>query len=1076
MTGAGEDVYVLPASYAQQRLWFLNQLEPGSPAYIISMAVRLGGRLDAAALRRALNAVVARHETLRTTLADVDGDGRPHQVVTPETAVVVPVVDLCALPADVKIATATALAAAESAAPFDLAEGPLLRVRLLRLAPDDHVLLVAMHHVITDGWSIGIFARELGECYQAALRREQAHLPELTVQYADYAAWQREWLQGEQLAREITYWSEHLAGAPALLDLPTDRPRPAVQGYRGAGVSFSWSSELCSGLQALGQRHGATFFMVLLAGFTSVLARFSGGDDIVVGTPVAGRPRSELEGLIGMFVNTLPLRTRLDDDPSFEALVERVRELCLGAYSHQELPFERLVEALQPERSLSHSPLVQVLFALQNTPGSGQQWPGLEVLPWQREAQGTTAKFDLSLFMFESQTGLEGALEYNSDLFERATIERMLDYLRSLLERALAEPGLPISRLPLLSGDDRDAMLGQGRTRAADPVSQSIHDLFAAQARRTPEAIALVHADAELTFSELDGRANQLARRLSALGVGAETLVGLCLERSADLVVAMLAILNAGGGYLPLDPAYPPERLALMLEDAQVPVIVTRQGLAGRLPSADVHTVCVDVEAEHIAGLPAMEPPVRVAPAQVAYVLYTSGSTGRPKGVMIAHENVVALLDWARTAFPTSIRAGVLASTSICFDLSVFEIFLPLCWGGTVVLVENPLELLDGVRAEVTLVNTVPSVMAELLRLDGLRPSVRVVCLAGEPLPGALVEQVYAQGDVEGVCNLYGPSEATTYATVARIARHEELPPSIGRPCTGTQAYVLDRWFEPVPPGVAGDLYLGGAGVARGYLGRPGLTAERFVPDPFAGEPGARLYRTGDLARWRLDGELAFLGRADHQVKLRGFRIEPGEIEAVLRLHDDVRDTVVMVREDVPGDRRLAAYVVLERPDQEPELRLHCASRLPGYMVPAIFTVLDVLPLNPNGKIDRAALPVPSSAGPKPVHTPPRTPLESVVVEVWRDVLKDEHIGVHDDFFALGGHSLLATQVVARLRAIFGVDLPVRVIFEAHTVAHLAEALVAGESEAGLVTTIAELHQQIDALSPEEILQRLDEE
>jgi amino acid adenylation domain-containing protein len=1068
---SAHDVHVLPPSYAQERMWFLDELEPGSTAYVISMAVRLRGALDVAALRRALHAVVARHESLRTTIVDVDGDGRPMQVVAPKPSVGLSLIDLTAVPEAERASRATELADAEAATPFDLATGPLLRLRLVLLAPGDQVLLVGMHHAITDGWSVGIFVRELGALYHAEVRHQQARLPDLPIHYADYAVWQREWLRGDQLAAEVRYWNNQLAGAPARLELPTDGPRPTSQTSRGGTVAFRWPAELRDRLHALGRDRGATLFMVLLAGFTATLARHSGGRDVVVGTPVAGRTRPELEGLIGVFVNTLALRTRLDDDPGFGALVERVRETCLGAYSHQDLPFERLVEALQPERSLKHNPLVQVLFVLQNTPEPTTVWPGFEATPVQRDNRSATAKFDLGVVVHDTVAGLEGVLEYNADLFAHRTAERMLAHLRVLLEAAPTAPDMPVSRLPLMGGDERSDVLRRGDTPPGRRASQGIHELFAEQVQRTPDATAVVHRSSSLTFRELEASSNRLARRLRDLGAGPETLVGLCVGRSPDLVVAMLAVLKAGAAYLPLDPAYPPERLAVMLEHDPVALILTGDDAARRL-STGVRTVRLDLEDPLVARQVSDPMPAPVAPGQLAYVLHTSGSTGRPKGVMIAHDNAVALLDWARTAFPPAARAGVLASTSVCFDLSVFEIFLPLCWGGSAVLVENALELSDVAHTGITLVNTVPSVMGELLRLGALPPSVNTVCLAGEPLAQSLVDAVRACDGVEHVYNLYGPSESTTYSTVAAARAEAALPPAIGVPVAGTRVRVLDRWFEPVPIGVVGELHIGGAGVARGYLGCPGLTAERFVPDPLSVEPGARVYRTGDLARWRIDGELAFVGRADHQVKLRGFRIELGEIEAVLRDHPAVRDAVLLAREDHPGEQRLVAYVVPHDDVPEQVLRVHCAARLPDYMVPTAFVPLDTMPLTINRKIDRSALPAPepARADAGTTHVAPRTLLESAIAAIWEAVLDVRPVGIRDDFFALGGHSLLATQVVARLRTTFAVDLPLRAIFETRTVPGLAEALQAAEPQTGHVSAIAELRHHIDSLSPEEIL------
>ncbi|WP_162002706.1 non-ribosomal peptide synthetase [Streptomyces sp. CB01881] len=1080
MSSPTEEVFVLPASFAQQRIWFLDQLEPGSPAYTMAMAVRLQGKLAPEALRDALQAVVERHESLRTTFSDVDGDGQPHQVVAPGLTVGLPVTSLTELPPADRLTHAAALAAEEAATPFDLAAGPLMRARLLQLDTDDHALLLTLHHIISDGWSLGVLAEEIGAQYEAALRGTSADRPELEIQYPDYAVWQREFLQGELLEQEIDHWREALAGAPGLLSLPTDRPRPPVQTFRGAVVRFTLPRELHERLAAFGRERDTTPYMVLLAAYTALLARYSGQDDIVVGTPVAGRTRPELEGLIGLFVNTLALRTRLDDDPDFETLLARVRHTCLDAYSHQDLPFERLVEALQPERNLSHNPLFQTLFVLQNTPGAKSGWTGLEVLPLEGGSrQVTTAKFDLTMMLSEGSDGIEGALEYNSDLFDHGTIERLAGHYERLLNGLLTAPDLPLSAVPLLAPVELRALLEDFSTTRPFPPDDSgrgIHHHFAAQAARTPDTPALVHRGTTLTYRELDERSNRLAHHLRTLGAGPETLVGICLDRTPDLIIAILATLKAGAAYLPLDPAYPPERLTLMQGDAGAPLVITSREHTSKLATTGARLLTPDTDGELIGSRPASLPTTTTHPRQLAYTLYTSGSTGRPKGVMITHGNVLALLAWAQENFPAQTRANVLATTSVCFDLSVFEILLPLTSGDTVTLLDSALDLLDHPDTGATLLNTVPSVLTELLRHGPLPESISAVCLAGEPLPAALVRQTREQPRTPQVHNLYGPSEATTYSTAALLDPADQRAPGIGRPITGTHAYILDTGLNPTPIGVVGHLYIAGAGLARGYHRQPARTAERFIPNPHGTDPGDRLYDTGDLASWNPDGGITFHGRSDHQVKLRGFRIEPGEVEAVLRGHPGVHTATVVVREDVPGLPRLVAYTVPEAGRSAPspeELLAHCARSLPGHLVPAAVMPLTELPLTPNGKIDRNLLPAPTGSTPTARHTPPGTSVETMIAQVWQDILCIERVGIHDDFFSLGGHSLLATRVVARLRSTLVPEMPLRAVFEHPTVAGLAQALIAGEEEPGQTETVAELLLHIDSLSPEEVQAQL---
>jgi len=920
----------LPLSFAQQRLWFIDQWEPGNPYYNIPTAVRLTGPLDVAALEQSLNEVVRRHEALRTTFETVEG--RPVQIIAPVLTVPLPVVDLGGLAETEREAEARRLAVEEAGWSFDLARGPLARAAALRLGKEEYVLLLNMHHIVSDGWSTGVFIQEMATLYQAFSAGQPSPLPELLIQYADFAIWQREWLQGEVLDAQLAYWKEQLRDAPAVLDLPTDRPRPPIQTYKGATESFTLSESLTAALQALSREEGSTLFMTLLAAFDTLLYRYTGQKDIVVGSPIANRNRSEIEGLIGFFVNTLVLRTGLSGNPTFRELLGQVREMTLGAYAHQDVPFEMLVDELQPERDLSRTPLFQVMFVLQNAPMPLQGQSGLTFSPL--EVDSRTAKFDLTLFMVETAQGLSGAWEYNTDLFDGDTMRRLVGHFQVLLK--------------------------------------------------------------------------------------------------------------AGGSYVPLDPAYPQERLTFILEDTQAPVLLAQQQLVEGLPEHRAEVVRLDAGWEHIAQEREDNPISEATSENLAYVIYTSGSTGRPKGVAIEHRSAVALIHWARGAFAPELVAGTLASTSICFDLSIFELFVPLSCGGTVILAETALYLPTLPAAEaVTLVNTVPSAMKELVRVDGVSASVRTVNLAGEPLQTQLVEQIYRQETVEQVFDLYGPSEDTTYSTY--VLRSATGPATIGRPIANTQVYLLDAHLNSVPVGVPGELYIGGDGVVRGYLCRPALTAERFIPDPFSEEAGARLYRTGDLARYLPDGNIEFLGRIDHQVKVRGYRIELGEIEAVLGQQPSVRETVVLAREDEPGDKRLVAYVV-PNDEHEPavsELRRFLQKKLPEYMVPSAFVTLEALPLTPNGKVDRRTLPAPDRVRSEleGVFVAPRTPAEEVLAGIWAQVLGVEQVGVYDSFFELGGHSLLATQVVSRIRQAFQVELPLRDFFGIPTVAGLAQAI-----------------------------------
>ncbi len=1024
----------LPLSFAQQRLWVVERMEPGSAAYNMSYGVRLVGALDASALRASLAEVVRRHEALRTVF--VEHDGVPEQVVRPPAPVALPLVDLRGAPGAAGLAER--LAAHEARRPFDLERGPLLRSTLLRLGDRDHVLLFTLHHIVSDGWSKGVLVREVSALYGAFSRGEDARLPEPPVQYADYAVWQRRWLSGEVLEAQIGYWKQRLAGAPPLLEIPTDRPRAAGQSPEQATHTFDLSPELSRGLRALAQAEGATLFMTVLAAWQVLLGRYAGQDDVVVGTAVAGRNRPETAGLIGFFVNLLSMRADLAGDPTWIRLLGRVRETALGAYDHQEIPFERLVEELGAERSLTHAPVFQAAFALNRSATDEQLSLGdLELRPFGTGAGA--AKFDLELAVAEEGETFGGVLAYRPALFDAATIVRLAGHLEVVLEAMVADPQRRLSELSLVRGAERAQVLEGWNATAADFPAGTVHELFHAQAERTPASVAVVTGGESLTYAELDARVNRLAHHLRALGVGPEVPVGILLERSPEALVAMLAAHAAGGAYVPLDPAYPDERLRFMAADSGVRVVVSCAALAERSEGLPGRVVLLDAEAGTIRERPATPPEHGAAPENLAYVIYTSGSTGTPKGVLVPHRGVLNVVETQRRILGLGTDERVLQLASFGFDASFWDVIAALGNGGTLCLatgdaaLPGPALLRFLGEQHVTVATLQPSTLA-VLPPDGL-PELRVLVATGDACTAEVVAR-WAPG--RRFFNGYGPTETTIGSTLGECFA-DGGKPSIGRPFTNLRVYVLDSYGQPVPAGVAGELLVGGVGVVRGYLGRAGLTAERFVPDPFSGEAGARLYRTGDRARWRPDGTLEFLGRVDAQVKIRGFRIEPGEVEAALLEQAGVNEAVVLVREDVPGQKRLVAYVVPAEGAElrAAELRPLLAERLPAHMVPGAFVVLEKLPLSVNGKLDRRALPAPEQGtGTEPVA--PRTPTEEVLAGIWAEVLKTGRVGVEDSFFELGGHSLLATQVVSRARQAFGVEVPLRVLFEAPTVAALA--------------------------------------
>ncbi|HEY0022710.1 MAG TPA: amino acid adenylation domain-containing protein [Longimicrobium sp.] len=1035
-----------PLSFAQERLWFIDRLEPGSAVYNLGVERRLVG-LDEAALERALGEIVRRHEALRTTFREVDGS--PVQVIAPFDGFTLPVEDLSGLSMAERAAEVSRRAVEEAMLPFDLAAGPLFRAVLLRLGTEDHVLLVSIHHIVSDGWSVEVFGREMSALYAAYHEGRASPLPELPVQYADYAVWQREHLRGELLERQLSYWRERLAGAPELVELPTDRPRPAVRTHQGSSEPVELPAELLERLRAVGRSEGATLFMVVLAAFQVLLSKYSGSDDIVVGSPIAGRTRNELAGLIGFFVNTLVLRTDLGGDPSFREVLRRVQEVMLGAYDHQELPFEKLVAELQPERSMSHSPLFQVSFTLDDVEESGNGVSGQE--PGSGAAASGTeggepgfafARFDLALVLLATRRGLRGELNYGTDLFERGTIVRMVGHLARVLEQVAADADVRLSRLELLGKAEREQVLEAWNRTERGYAEPPAHVLFAGWARRAPEAVALLDGREAVTYGALDRRAAVLAGHLRSLGVGPETPVGLCMERTPELLVGVLGIWKAGGAYVPLDPGYPAERLGWIIADAALPVVVATGGTAGVLPEHGAILVRVDQLPDPASEAEAEVP---ASDASLAYVIYTSGSTGRPKGVLVEHGSLSNLLAATRDAFGVGEGDVTPALASYAFDIWLFEALLPLTSGAAVRLVQRErvmdVPALVQEIADATLVHAVPALMRQVVHAERETPRLgrlRRAFVGGDRVAADLLAEMREALPAAASHVLYGPTEGTILASTHPVPQDGIVAGHpIGRPLGNVRLYVCDALGGPQPAGVPGELLIGGAGVARGYLGRPGMTAERFVPDPFSAEGGARLYRTGDRARWRADGTLEFLGRVDAQVKIRGFRIEPGEIESVLRGHENVTDCVVVAREDVPGDQRLVAYVA--GGVEADALREHLRRTLPEYMVPAAFVVLDALPLTPNGKLDRKALPAPDLTSAEETYVAPRTPTEEVLAGIWAEVLRLERVGAEESFFELGGHSLLGTRVVSRVREVFGVELPLRALFERPVLRELAE-------------------------------------
>ncbi len=1148
-----------PLSFSQQRLWFLDQLDPGNTSYNIPAAVHIRGYLDVAALENAISAIIQRHEALRTSFSSQAGV--PVQIISAQGETRLPLVDVQMGSSDLipeQSPEVMELIRQEVQKPFNLATGPVARALLLRLNYEagrvEYVLVFTLHHIVADGWSLGILVREVGATYSAFRSGADIVLPPLTIQYADFAAWQRNWLSGAELDRQLSYWKAQLTGSPPLLDLPTDRPRPALKTSRGASISFQFPEKLSQEILELSRKEGVTTYMLLLAIFQTLLYRYSGQDDICVGSAIANRTRPEIEDLIGFFVNTLVLRADLSDEPNFRELLQRVRETALGAFAHQDLPFEMLVEALQPERNLSYTPLFQVGFDWQEVPLKSQALPDLELRPL--DAHGGSAAYDLLMSINQSDTGIGGSLEYNIDLYDEQTIQRLLGHFEQLLIHAIAEPDKPVSRLPMLSETERQILFVEwNQTEAPYSENQVIHKLFEAHADAAPDVLALVYRGLttqdvqRMSYGELNQRANTLARYLQTLGIGQETLVGISTERSMDMIVGILGVLKAGGAYLPLDPTYPADRLIYMLQDSKVSVLLTQERLREQISALIVETgkqpidphesaapqiqvqsaawnpptvVCIDQDWEMIDrtvrqihdGNSTSNLDAVVTMDNLAYVIYTSGSTGKPKGTLLRHQGLCNLVEWQRKTFEIDSRSRVLQFSPFSFDASVWETFMALANGATLVLaaqdvLSNGLELMRVfLEHEVTTVTLPPSflsVIPEDLVSKQALPSLRTVIAAGEACTHEIVSR-WAPG--RKFFNAYGPTETTVCASAALCDPSDPRDPTIGKPISNTRVYVLDQHLEAVPIGVPGELFIGGISLARGYLNRADLSAEKFIPDPYIGylrkygrkvSPRDRLYRTGDLVRYRADGNIEFLGRIDQQVKVRGFRIELGEIEAGLRQFEGslaggnlgkwrLRDAVVIVKEDTPGDKRLVAFVIPEQVDSQLEgsssesssldntfttanegqnqeelenttpppfslievdlvnaLTEHLRQILPDYMLPSAFKLLEVMPLSPSGKVDRKALarismPTQGRERLQSVYEAPRNDAERQLCQICAELLgipwdDPSPVSIHDNFFELGGHSLLATQFLARVREKFQVELPLRALFENPTVA-----------------------------------------
>ncbi|OKH14704.1 non-ribosomal peptide synthetase [Fischerella major NIES-592] len=1095
---------VLLLSLVQERLWFLYQLQPDIPLFNDSILIHVTGKLDSIALEKSFNEIIKRHEILRTTFKIVDT--QPIQIIAPTITLKLLILDLQELSKPEQEELVKQIITEQSSKTFDLTQELLLRCKLIKLKQQEHIILLTMHHIICDGLSRQIFYRELGTLYQAFCDGTAPALPELPIQYADFALWQRQSLDDETYKSQLVYWQQKLENLPPVFALPTDNPRPAVQSLRGARQTLILPQSLTEALKSLSQKEGVTLFMVLLAAFKTLLYRYTGQTDLVVGTPIANRNQIETENLLGCFINTLVLRTDLSNNPSFRELLARVRETTLAAYAHQDFPFEQLVKELQPERTLSHNPLFQTMFVFQDSPLQALELPGLKLTP--SIVDSGFAEFDLTLFLEDTKLGLMGALEYSTDLFRADTINRIIGHWQTLLAGIVSHPDENISKLALLTKFEENQLLVDWNQTTTDYTKdQCIHQLFAAQVERTPNAVAVAFADQQLTYRELNEKANQLAHYLQKLGVQPEVPVGICVERSLEMAIAILAILKAGGAYVPIDPNYPQERIAYILANSQALVLLTQEKLIKELPEHQACLVCLDTDWQAISQESRSNPFSNTGSENLAYVIYTSGSTGTPKGVLITHKSLVNFTEAAVVEYGLTEGDRVLQFASISFDAAAEEIYPCLTCGGTLVLRTDEM-LSDGQTflqkcqdLKLTVLDLPTAywqqLMSDIATADLRLPdSLRLVIIGGEQAQGKQVE-IWRNcvGDRPELINTYGPTEATVVATTYKLPLAPTDNPSlkipIGRPIPNAQTYVLDKYLQPVPIGVVGELYISGVGIARGYLNRPDLTADKFIPHPFSNQLGARLYKTGDLVRYRQDGNIEFLGRIDNQVKVRGFRIELGEIESVLSQHPAVREVVVLAREEKAGNKRLVAYIVpykqsrgqedliagsdrlqsetLEQETQDldnsnihhsalsHDLRNFVKEKLPEYMIPAAFVFLEVMPLTPNGKVNLQALPAPEQQTPQiaSAFIAPETTVEKQLATIWAQALGREKVGIKDNFFALGGDSILSLQVVSKAREA-GLQLTPKQIFQYQTIAELVAVVSTTETiiaaEQGIVT------------------------